>query len=68
MQTFEAEAAVAPRGATEHIVPKVSPKEFARLWGVSTMTVYRALHTGQIPGATKARQQWRIPVDAQIVG
>ena len=46
------------------LVRKVSPKDFAKANSVSTMTVYRALKAGQIPGATKFRSQWRIPLDA----
>lgn len=43
---------------------KVSPKEFAAIQSVSTMTIYRMLHDGQLEGAVKVRNQWRIPVDA----
>ena len=45
----------------------VSPKVYAAENSVSTMTVYRALKAGQIPGATKFRSQWRIPRDATFM-
>ena len=55
----------APQAETPpHRAGRVSPKEFATMWGVDRVTIYRALKAGQIPGATKVRSQWRIPADA----
>ena len=43
---------------------KLSVEQFAQEWGVSKMTVYRLLKSGELVGAVKVRHQWRIPADA----
>ena len=45
-------------------IKRVSPKTYAQMNELSTMSVYRLLRAGKLRGAVKLGSQWRIPIDA----